>query len=179
MARVQDFQSVTPSSANDNLLIVQATGQGLAKIDAVGQKIATDTDISSLNTTSKKIAGAINELNINKAETSATYTKTQVDSLLSSKLNTSTFESIYKTTSWGSFAGLVQNNQTWLFVAQRKTVTDTYICVMNRYNDTFHRKDIIKDSSMSVATNSQGTVTFAYGGSSTGVHVMALKIAEG
>ena len=66
MARLQDFQSVTPSSANDNLLIVQAAGQGLAKIDAVGQKIAADTTISSLNTTSKKIAGAINELNTNK-----------------------------------------------------------------------------------------------------------------
>lgn len=63
MARLQDFQSVTPSAANDNLLIVQAAGQGLAKIDAVGQKIATDTTISSLNTSSKKIAGAINEVN--------------------------------------------------------------------------------------------------------------------
>lgn len=68
MSRVQDFQTVTPSAANDNLLIVQAAGQGLAKIDAVGQKIATDTTVSSLDTTSKKIAGGINELYNNKQD---------------------------------------------------------------------------------------------------------------
>ena len=77
MARLQDFQTVTPSAANDNLLIVQAAGQGLAKIDAVGQKIATDTTVSSLNTSSKKIAGAINELSSGKANKSAMF-KSQV-----------------------------------------------------------------------------------------------------
>ena len=61
MARLQDFQTVTPSGSN-NLLIVQSQGQGLSTVDAVGQKIATDTNMSSLNTSSKKIIGAINEV---------------------------------------------------------------------------------------------------------------------
>lgn len=62
MARLQDFSSVTPASS-DNLLIVQSQGQGLATINTVGQKIANDANISSLQTTSKHITGAINELN--------------------------------------------------------------------------------------------------------------------
>jgi len=71
MARLQDYPSVTPNTANDNLLIVQSAGQGNAKIDAVGQKIATDTTHSGLTTTSKKLVGAINELNANKVNKSA------------------------------------------------------------------------------------------------------------
>lgn len=39
MARLQDFQTVTPSATNDKLLIVQATGQGNATIKAVGDAI--------------------------------------------------------------------------------------------------------------------------------------------
>ena len=65
MARLQDFQSVTPS-ISDNLLIVQPQGQGLSTLDAVGSKIANDATVSSLSTASKKLAGAINELNTNK-----------------------------------------------------------------------------------------------------------------
>lgn len=61
MARLQDFSTVTPAGTN-NLLIVQSQGQGLATINAVGQKIANDTTMSALNTTSKKIVGAINEV---------------------------------------------------------------------------------------------------------------------
>lgn len=60
MARLQDFQSVTPTGS-DNLLIVQAQGQGLSTLNAVGQKVANDTTISSLATTAKTIVGAINE----------------------------------------------------------------------------------------------------------------------
>lgn len=61
MARLQDFQSVTPAGS-DNLLIVQSQGQGLSTLNAVGQKIANDTTMSGLNTTSKFLVGAINEL---------------------------------------------------------------------------------------------------------------------
>lgn len=61
MARLQDYQTVTPATS-DNLLIVQSQGQGLSTLNAVGQKIANDTTISSLNTTSKNTVGAINEL---------------------------------------------------------------------------------------------------------------------
>ena len=62
MARLQDFQSVTPATS-DNLLIVQSQGQGLSTLNAVGKKIAEDVDVTSLNTTSKKLVGAINEVN--------------------------------------------------------------------------------------------------------------------
>lgn len=61
MARLQDFQSVTPAGS-DNLLIVQSQGQGLATLNAVGQKVASETSMPSLNTTSKNTVGAINEL---------------------------------------------------------------------------------------------------------------------
>lgn len=66
MGRLQDFQSVTPSTSNDKLLIVQSQDQGLATLDTVGQKIATDTTHSGLTTASKKLVGALNELNSGK-----------------------------------------------------------------------------------------------------------------
>jgi len=61
MARLQDFSDVTPSSSSDKLLIVQSAGQGLATLDTAGQQIANNTSVSQLNTTSKTLAGAINE----------------------------------------------------------------------------------------------------------------------
>ena len=66
MARLQDFQSVTPTGS-DNLLIVQSQGQGLSTLNAVGQKVATETTMSNLNTTSKNLVGAVNEVNNKKA----------------------------------------------------------------------------------------------------------------
>ena len=102
------------------------------------------------------------------------YTKTEINNTLANYLT----NAIYKSTAWGSFAGLVTNNSTWLFVAQRLSTNNTYVCVLNRYNNNYSIKDIVKDSSMSIVTNDQGTVTFNYGGSPTGVHVMALKIAQ-
>lgn len=66
MARLQDFQTVTPTGS-DNLLIVQSQGQGLSTLNAVGQKVATETTMSSLNTTSKNLVGAVNEVNNKKA----------------------------------------------------------------------------------------------------------------
>lgn len=61
MARLQDFSDVTPSSSSDKLLIVQSAGQGLATLDTAGQQIANNTRVSQLHTTSKTLAGAINE----------------------------------------------------------------------------------------------------------------------
>lgn len=61
MARLQDFSDVTPSSSSDKLLIVQSAGQGLATLDTAGQQIANNTSVSQLHTTSKTLAGAINE----------------------------------------------------------------------------------------------------------------------
>lgn len=61
MARLQDFNSVTPTGS-DNLLIVQSQGQGLSTLNEVGQKVATETTMPTLTTTSKNVVGAINEL---------------------------------------------------------------------------------------------------------------------
>lgn len=61
MARLQDFQTVTPTSS-DKLLVVQSQGQGLNTIDAIGAYMANNSTVSSLNTTSKKVSGAINEI---------------------------------------------------------------------------------------------------------------------
>ena len=46
MARLQDFQSVSPSSS-DNLLIVQATGQGLASFGSTIGNKAPKSDLAS------------------------------------------------------------------------------------------------------------------------------------
>lgn len=72
MARLQDFQSVTPSGS-DNLLIVQSQGQGLSTLNAVGQKVATETTMSSLNTTSKNLVGGINEVESGKVDKTDFY----------------------------------------------------------------------------------------------------------
>ena len=48
MARLQDFPAVTPSAANDKLLIVQAAGQGNATIKAVGDAIFGAEDAGAL-----------------------------------------------------------------------------------------------------------------------------------
>lgn len=50
MARLQDFQSVTPS-ASDNLLIVQPTGQGLAPFGSTIGNKAPKTDLASISIT--------------------------------------------------------------------------------------------------------------------------------
>lgn len=50
MARLQDFQSVTPSSS-DNLLIVQPTGQGLAPFGSTIGNKAPKTDLAAISIT--------------------------------------------------------------------------------------------------------------------------------
>ena len=50
MARLQDFQQVTPS-ASDNLLIVQSTGQGLATFGSTIGSKAPKSDLASISIT--------------------------------------------------------------------------------------------------------------------------------
>ena len=50
MARLQDYQQVTPSSS-DNLLIVQATGQGLAPFGSTIGNKAPKSDLASISIT--------------------------------------------------------------------------------------------------------------------------------
>jgi len=60
MARLQDMSTVKPATT-DNLLIVQAAGQGLAKIEDVGAVINGSTDISVVG--DGTVTGAISSLN--------------------------------------------------------------------------------------------------------------------
>lgn len=50
MARLQDFQTVTPSDS-DNLLVVQATGQGLATVGSTIGNKAPKSDLASISIT--------------------------------------------------------------------------------------------------------------------------------
>ena len=50
MARLQDFQTVTPTD-NDNLLVVQATGQGLASFGSTIGNKAPKSDLASISIT--------------------------------------------------------------------------------------------------------------------------------
>lgn len=50
MARLQDFQTVTPSDS-DNLLVVQATGQGLATVGSTIGNKAHKSDLASISIT--------------------------------------------------------------------------------------------------------------------------------
>lgn len=50
MARVQDFPTVTPTDS-DNLLVVQATGQGLATVGSTLGVKAPKTDLASISIT--------------------------------------------------------------------------------------------------------------------------------
>ena len=66
MARLQDFQTVSPSATNDKLLIVQAAGQGNATIKAVGDAIFGAESASNLplgsTTPSGSTAKAISDI---------------------------------------------------------------------------------------------------------------------
>ena len=93
MARLQDFQAVTPAGS-DNLLIVQSQGQGLSTLNAVGQKVATETTISSLNTTSKNLVGAVNEVNSKKASDIEYSSGVTVKQAIDSKANTSSLSTV-------------------------------------------------------------------------------------
>lgn len=90
MARLQDFQSVTPSAANDNLLIVQAAGQGLSRINAVGDAIFNARSANDLALgTGTPPSGSTAEAIANR------YTKAEIDAVSEQELNISSF-STYK-----------------------------------------------------------------------------------
>ena len=87
MARLQDFQSVTPQGT-DNLLIVQAAGQGLATIANIASKIfglKTAADLKLNSSSGSPTTAAAIDGKANKATTLAgygitdAYTKTEVD----------------------------------------------------------------------------------------------------
>lgn len=108
-----------------------------------------------------------------KADTSTTYTKTEVDNLLGDKLDSAY---LVKTNN-GSFSALVKVNQVWLIMVQRVSLNTSCVLLCHNYNNSVITKEIVLDSGMAYVTNSQGTVSITYGGSGESVRGGAYRLA--
>ena len=107
-----------------------------------------------------------------KADTSTTYTKTEVDNLLGDKLDSAY---LVKTNN-GSFSALVKVNQVWLIMVQRVSLNTSCVLLCHNYNNSVITKEIVLDSGMAYVTNSQGTVSITYGGSGESVRGGAYRL---
>ena len=58
MARLQDFQTVTPTSS-DKLLVVQSQGQGLATIEDMAQKMFNATSLKDARIVSSRYGSSV------------------------------------------------------------------------------------------------------------------------
>lgn len=63
----------------------------------------------------------------------------------------------------GSFPALVENDQVWLVVANRISITDSGVWVVAMYNRAVYTYEISSASSLTIHTNEQGTVYIRYG----------------
>lgn len=134
--------------------------------------LATNLPIQSGSATNTKdyIDSKVGE----KADTSTTYTKTEVDNALSNKLNKSYCVSVTD----GVFGGLVQNNQVWLISTIRLTVSNACcMLLVHRYENVMYVKEIVKDNNFTYQTNTSGSVVITYNNSSTGVYGGAYRLA--
>ena len=107
-----------------------------------------------------------------KADTSTTYTKSEVDTLLGNKLDSA----YLVTTGSGNFPALVKTNQVWLIAVQRVSVNNSCVLLCHNYNGNILVKEIVKDSGMAYITNNQGTVSITYGGSGESVRGGAYRL---
>ena len=126
--------------------------------------------ISSIDTTNTK--DYIDSGLSGKADTSTTYTKTEVDNLLGDKLDSAY---LVKTNN-GSFSALVKANQVWLIMVQRVSLNTSCVLLCHNYNNSVITKEIVLDSGMAYVTNSQGTVSITYGGSGESVRGGAYRL---
>lgn len=95
------------------------------------------------------------------------YTTTQVDTLLDGKISSD----YRKVTGTGSFAGLLTaEDRIWLIVVQRVSTNASCVLLAHKHGTSYLFKEIVKDSGFSYNYNNQGTVTFTYGGSSSGIY---------
>lgn len=102
----------------------------------------------------------ITELNSNLAE------------LQTSKLDASNYVKAQN----GSFPLLLHSGELWLIAVNRLSAPDAYVCLAHLYNGTVQVSNVYKSSTFSVDTNSQGTLTFKYTGSTTGVQGGAYRL---
>ena len=108
MARFTSYSSKSKPTDSDTLLINDASSSSnkqvsfTAVLGWVKDKLGSST-IDGLDTTSKNVVGAINELcsGVNgKADSSSVYTKFQVDTALSDKVDGSEIASVAETKSF-------------------------------------------------------------------------------
>jgi hypothetical protein len=74
----------------------------------------------------------------------------------------------------GTFSGVVQHMQLWLFFAQRITIIDSIVALVHRYNDDMHVRTLHQDTGFVIYTNMQGTVQIDY--ASSGYNLLACGI---
>lgn len=108
MARFTSYSSKAKPTDSDTLLINDASSSSNKQISFtavlgwVKDKLGSST-IDGLDTTSKNVVGAINELRsgVNgKADSSAVYTKSQVDTALGDKVDSGNVASVAETKSF-------------------------------------------------------------------------------
>ena len=108
MARLQDFQTVTPSATNDKLLIVQAAGQGIATIKAVGDTIFGAETAGSLSLGSTTPSGSTAEAiktNKNHIGTLSNLTTTTKSSLVEAVNEVDKAETLYSKNTFNNDIG--------------------------------------------------------------------------
>ena len=77
----------------------------------------------------------------------------------------------------GSFPALVENDQVWLVVANRISITDSGVWVVAMYNRAVYTYEISSASSLTIHTNEQGTVYIRYGsGDNNAVYGGAIRL---
>lgn len=121
-------------------------------------------------------ANTLNSQIATKANANNVYTISQIDGLLAAKLDAA----YHVGTGSGTFAGLLKaTDRVWLIVAQRLSTNSTIVLIAHHYvGDTFHFKEIVKDSGMAYNYNADnGSVVITYGGSTAGVYGGAYRLA--
>ncbi len=121
----------------------------------IAEGVVNNDDFNTLNTTSKKITGAINELYADK------------------------FDSANRvSTGSGTFAGLLNTgDHVWLIIAQRLSTNSTIVLVAHKQGASYYFKEIVKDTGMAYNYNQDnGSVVITYGGQTTGVYGGAYRL---
>ncbi len=102
-----------------------------------------------------------------ESELSAVNAKTEL------KLDSSRIVSTHD----GNFPALVENDQVWLVVANRISITDSGVWVVAMYNRAVYTYEISSASSLTIHTNEQGTVYIRYGsGDNNAVYGGAIRL---
>jgi hypothetical protein len=147
----------TDTNGDTSLEYYTKRGEQTVRIaEGTAVDVINNDEFNTLNTTSKKILGAINELVADKFDKS-------------NRVSTGS----------GTFAGLLNTgDRVWLIIAQRLSTNNTIILVAHKQGTSYYFKEIVKDSGMAYNYNQDnGSVVITYGGDSTGVYGGAYRLA--